>query len=896
MSKPKLVISLCLAVLMLVLAIGAASQAQTTSLIYQIGVIDNERGPLSNGVRLALQEINARGGITTTQGTNIRLELVVAPIAQLTGSEAAVTQLAAAGVEAIIGPAQTDAVLESLPLLQSLDIPILTPATGDLLIASDTSGNLFRIRAAERLQSEALANYLVNRVNARQIISVQLDLSSLGEQISFLSALSRQPQRVDRTVLRYEDDEGLATLVATVLQRDPQVVTVFGPPRLTSQFYIQLRAAGWVGLFAYNQATSPAFVRSVPLAELYGILSTITWSLDTPTSRSRAFVNSFVDGFDETPGPLEAAAYDAIYLIAAALRTPGELSANLQQVRDFAGVQGVLNRARMARGEMSDTVAVIQLNAQGGTDLRLRYASGSPIDPEPELVATVTLTPQPTATREGVFLTIMSSVQNVRSGPGLIYPVVGQLLQGQTARVLGTAADGSWVVINFNGQLGWLASYLLQLTGDLRTVPVVPAPPPPTPTPTPIASPVPIYIAIQSPLPGNLVAGSVPIIGSALHPGFLQYQLDFAPSPNTQGVWTPIAIAQTPVVNGVLGIWNTSLIGDGLYQIRLTVVLQDGTLLSTVVGDVRVQNRIATPVPTATPVLAAPIAAFVPDRTAGEAPLTVRFINQSSGNIAQIQWNFGDGTTSTETSPTHTFANPGIYTVTLQVSGPGGASNFSWQINVRTQSAPIAGFSQSVASGRAPLTVQFTDQSVGSITNWVWNFSDGTTSTERNPSHTFSGVGTYNVFLTVSGPGGSSVASRQVTVENPTSPPPTALFAAAPTSGAAPLTVQFTNQSTGNMTAITWNFGDGTLSSDQNPSHTFTAPGVYTVTLYATGPGGNSIMQANITVNAPTLTPTPTFTLTRKWRLPLFQPIRPSHPQQPLPRHPHLRGRLFRPQ
>ena len=372
--------------------------------------------------------------------------------------------------------------------------------------------------------------------------------------------------------------------------------------------------------------------------------------------------------------------------------------------------------------------------------------------------------------------------------------------------------------------------------------------------------PSPTRITILSPGPGSVISGNYQVTGAALHPRFLQYQLEYGPDPNPGNLWYPAdSVKFTPVVDNVLGFWNTSAIPDGSYLLRLRVFLRDGTTLSTVSNNIRVRNTAPTPVPTATASIPRPIAAFSADRYTGESPLAVRFFNQSSGNISGITWNFGDGGTSTQANPTYTYTRPGLFTVTLTVAGPGGASNVSSQINVRTTSAPVAGFSQNVASGRAPLNVQFTDQSTGNITSWVWNFSDGTISTERSPSHTFTTVGTYNVFLTVSGSGGASIARRQVVVESPTIPPPNALFVYTPSSGVAPLNVQFTNQSTGNITLYSWNFGDGTLSDQVNPTHTFAFPGTYTVTLIASGPGGHSTTQANVIVNAP---PTATFTPT----------------------------------
>ncbi|MFQ3568070.1 MAG: PKD domain-containing protein [Aggregatilineales bacterium] len=400
----------------------------------------------------------------------------------------------------------------------------------------------------------------------------------------------------------------------------------------------------------------------------------------------------------------------------------------------------------------------------------------------------------------------------------------------------------------------------------------------------------PVNIAILSPAPNMVVSGAVQVIGSASHPQFLQYQLEFGPDPNPGNLWYQATnTVQTPVNNGLLGVWNTLPIQDGTYQLRLRVYLRDGTLLSTIVNNLRLQNRQPTPVPSATASVARPIAAFSSDVVSGQVPLTVRFSNQSAGEIDQYRWEFGDGASSAEASPVHTYTTPGLYTAVLTVSGPGGSSNVSRQISAQSPTAPTANFSLSTTSGDAPLTVQFTDQSAGAVTARFWNFSDGTSSAEPNPVHTFTRPGIYNVFLTVTGPGGSSTTSRQITVaasitetpsptpmppatetmqqstgvmltdtppplptialtaieptaEIPTdvpqpaptlSAPPVAQFFADPPSGAAPLTVTFRNQSTGTIDRYEWDFtNDGTIDSREfEPTHTFLEGGLYTVSL-----------------------------------------------------------------
>ncbi|HXH12490.1 MAG TPA: LamG-like jellyroll fold domain-containing protein [Alphaproteobacteria bacterium] len=152
--------------------------------------------------------------------------------------------------------------------------------------------------------------------------------------------------------------------------------------------------------------------------------------------------------------------------------------------------------------------------------------------------------------------------------------------------------------------------------------------------------------------------------------------------------------------------------------------------------------------------------------------------------------------------------------------------------------APVAAFSGAPTSGAAPLPVAFRDGSSGSITAWSWDFGDGGTSTAQHPSHTYTSPGSYTVSLTVTGPGGADTETKAayVTVNMP---PPVAAFSGTPTSGAAPLPVAFRDGSSGSITAWSWDFGDGATSTAQNPSHTYAAPGSYTVSLTVTGPGGS---------------------------------------------------------
>jgi PKD repeat protein len=166
-------------------------------------------------------------------------------------------------------------------------------------------------------------------------------------------------------------------------------------------------------------------------------------------------------------------------------------------------------------------------------------------------------------------------------------------------------------------------------------------------------------------------------------------------------------------------------------------------------------------------------------------------------------------------------------------------------ITVSSSSAPAAAFHNATDRvGPSPLTVTFADDSTspsGAITNWYWEFGDGTTSTEQNPpAHTYP-VGIYTVKLTVTAPGGTDTETKSSYIVSGDAAP-FAAFTSSPASGTYgyPLTVAFSDASTGNVTSYYWNFGDGTYSALKNPVHTYTYPATFTVSLTATGPGGSN--------------------------------------------------------
>jgi len=303
----------------------------------------------------------------------------------------------------------------------------------------------------------------------------------------------------------------------------------------------------------------------------------------------------------------------------------------------------------------------------------------------------------------------------------------------------------------------------------------------------------------------------------------------------------PLTVAFTDTSTGTPTKWKWSF-GDGTsstqqnpvhkyskagkYTVSLTVTNAKGSNTVTETDYIKVTAN--------------PVANFTSSVTLGKAPLSVVFTDTSTGTPATWKWTFGDGTSSTVQNPTHKYSKAGTYTVNLTVKNAAGSNTVTKTDYIKVTEKPAANFTSSVTSGKAPLSVVFTDTSTGTPATWKWTFGDGTSSTQQNPVHKYSKAGTYTVILTVKNAIGSNTATKTDYIK--VTAKPVAEFSATPTSGKMPLTVAFTDTSTGLPTKWKWNFGDGTSSTIQNPKHKYSKAGSYTVTLTATNAAGSSMI------------------------------------------------------
>ncbi|KAF5045968.1 PKD domain protein [anaerobic digester metagenome] len=219
----------------------------------------------------------------------------------------------------------------------------------------------------------------------------------------------------------------------------------------------------------------------------------------------------------------------------------------------------------------------------------------------------------------------------------------------------------------------------------------------------------------------------------------------------------------------------------GLYTVSLTVSDGEGrTGTKTEYHYIRVTDPIG-PAPT-------PVANFTANTTSGPAPLAVQFTDQSGPSPFHWWWQFGDGASSTDQHPVHTYPQAGTYSVNLTAWTPIGSVSVSKLAYVTVGGdprAPVANFTMNRDAGKAPLYVRFTDTSTGDPTSWRWDFGGFAWTTARNPTQVFARTGTHTVTLTVSNPYGTSSISKNVTVGNVT-PTPTVTVTPTPTVTSSP--------------------------------------------------------------------------------------------------------------
>lgn len=218
--------------------------------------------------------------------------------------------------------------------------------------------------------------------------------------------------------------------------------------------------------------------------------------------------------------------------------------------------------------------------------------------------------------------------------------------------------------------------------------------------------------------------------------------------------------------------------------------------------------------------------------------LNASFVNQSD-YATSYNWNFGDGFSSTDENPIHTYLADGVYTVTLIATGICGSDTNTTIVTIQTP--PQAGFSFQQSGECVPVVVEFANQSSSNSTSFAWTFVGGTpsTSNQANPIVTYNNAGTFNVKLIAYSGGGSDTVTLNNFITIGTVP--NAQFLLATDS----MTVTFDNQTTGGN-SYHWDFGDGQTSTEVDPIHNYASFGIYTIALISTNACGSDTIYKEI--------------------------------------------------
>lgn len=563
--------------------------------VFRIGYLGPLGTETANGAQLAIDQINSVGGVRAAGGAAVRLELVTldeAPTVETMA--AAIEELRGQGVGALLGPDSSPQITpDTIAALVSVNLPVLTPVTQNAMTDMDTANWLFRTRAPERVLSQAIASYLLGDLGIATVAVVQTEVEFTESLIDFETALAAEDRSLADKI-QLPGGSALLDEVPRLLSVNPGAIVMWGGYEDATALLRALREAGWGGVFAYRKAEAAARAGVLPDDLADGVLGFDSWSYADALPASRIFLRDYVLAYGEVPGPLAVAAYDAIWYLRGAIAEVGTAPLALQGAliggRARTLVQGVWNPTEFVNGDLTRIATVYRLGRHGGSTVVARFydtqrlaldQAGPQVQPPPgQLEPTATpgipgATPIPTATLEGVWVKVTANTLNVRSGPGFEFDRIGQVKAGELFRVLGAIADYSWLVIDYQGGIGWVKTEYTEVLGDINLVSVIASPPTPTPA-APTLPPNPdividaVLLSPTQPIPGKPFTATVTVRNAG---GGAAGQFAVA------ATWEPGGVYTATFVPGLAGGQTTqaqltaTVTGTGVFQVAVVADL-----------------------------------------------------------------------------------------------------------------------------------------------------------------------------------------------------------------------------------------------------------------------------------------------------------------------------------
>ncbi|MGQ9850120.1 MAG: ABC transporter substrate-binding protein [Aggregatilineaceae bacterium] len=563
--------------------------------VFRIGYLGPLGTETANGAQLAIDQINSVGGVRAAGGAAVRLELVAlgqAPTVETMA--AAIEELRGQGVGALLGPDTSPQITpDTIAALVATNLPVLTPVTQNAMTDLDTANFLFRTRAPERVLSHAIASYLRGELGIATVAVVQTEVEFTESLMDFEAALAAEDGSLVEKI-QVPGGSALLDEVPRLLSANPGAIVMWGGYEDATTLLRTLRDAGWSGVFAYRKAEAAARAGALPDALADGVLGFDSWSYADALPASRIFLRDYVIAYGEVPGPLAVAAYDAIWYLRGAIADVGTAPLALQGAliggKTRTLVQGVWNPAEFGNGDLTRIAAVYRLGRHGGSTVVARFydtqrlgldQAGPQLQPPPiqeqptPVPGESGATPVPTATLEGVWVEVTANTLNVRNGPGFEFDKIGQVKAGELFRVLGAIADYSWLVIDYQGGIGWVKTEYTKVLGDINLISVVASPPTPTPA-APTLPPNPdividsVILSPAQPIPGQPFTATVTVRNAG---GGAAGQFAVAATWEPGGVYTATFVPGLAGGQTAQAQLTATVTGTGVFQIAVVADL-----------------------------------------------------------------------------------------------------------------------------------------------------------------------------------------------------------------------------------------------------------------------------------------------------------------------------------
>ncbi len=475
-----------------------SAQPFNIALITTLSGVNADAGDdAQQGAELAIREIDLLGGVMGADGAAYNLRLGVYNATTVSGAATAFNDALEDGARIILGPDSNAQVTDNANLPAQAGVLQLVTATGlpsDLFTGDE---NILQLRAGDGAQAQAAVNYLVDERGFTRVaaVTVRANYGNEAEQAIWDAFDEIDDADLVLDLQHNAGDSDYARMATRVIDSEAEAVLVWSAQPVLVGLLDELGAAGWSGVVIYGYPT-PSLAATVTVPAGIELLGAASWWPVVGDGTSAGFVARYQARYGELPTAQSAAYYDAVYLVAQALRAVGpeteDIKAWLLEQSSFVGVQGVYDPADNGGAELSRSVVIVGLS-DGQTQAVVeaaRYldgvcASGCAADSvvwrfegEGQTVASASgVQPLsswlPDPLRGQTVILDMGYNVNLRTAPTLDSDVIDVVPYAAEVAAFAISPDLNWVVVYYRGHFGWvLLDYAAVSSGSLNMLAV----------------------------------------------------------------------------------------------------------------------------------------------------------------------------------------------------------------------------------------------------------------------------------------------------------------------------------------------------------------------------------------------------------------------------------------